>query len=190
LTHEAYRRNDGQRCFHCKDALFDVLHRTRAELGLAQLLYGYQRDDTGEHRPGQRAAEQHAVATPLADAGLGKSEIRALSRQLGIPNVDRPAQPCLASRLHYGTVVDRGYLLLVERVEAFLRERGIIESRARFDGATLRIEVPLVALPAVACADWREELVALARREGATFVALDLEGFASGKTNRLLEVLE
>lgn len=190
FARDAYRRNDGERCFHCKDALFGALHRTRLELGLARVAYGYNRDDAGDYRPGQRAAEQHAVASPLADAELGKAEIRELSHSLEIPAFDRPAQPCLASRLHYGTAVEPRYLRLVERVEAFLRARGIADSRARFDGVTLRIEVTIAALSAVASADWRERLVALARSGGATFVALDLEGLVSGKTNRLLGVVE
>lgn len=190
LSREAYRRNDGERCFHCKDALFDVMHRVRSERGAASVLYGFNADDASDYRPGHRAALQHGVQSPLADAGLTKNEVRALSHQLSLPDSERPAQPCLASRLHYGTPVEPRHLALIERVEAFLRERGFALARARYDGVTLRLEVPARRLTELASASWRDELVEQALGAGATFVALDLEGFRSGKTNRLLEVVE
>ncbi len=136
-----YARNDVQRCYFCKSELFGrLLPLARAE-GFAQLAYGLITDDLDDFRPGQRAALEAGVRGPLAEAGLGKDDVRALSREAGLPTWDRPASPCLSSRLPYGTPVTPERLRRVERAEASLRALGLHELRVRDFGDTGRVEL-------------------------------------------------
>jgi uncharacterized protein len=138
LDRPEYVRNDANRCFHCKDELFAVMQALGSRLGFTSIAYGMNADDTRDFRPGQRAAEEHAVLAPLAEAGLTKTEIRALAKAAGFPLWDRPAAPCLSSRVEYGRAVTREVLSQVERAEESLRQLGFRELRVRHHGELAR----------------------------------------------------
>ena len=142
LEAAAYRRNDADRCFHCKDALMDALGPLAGDRG-ATVVLGVNLDDLGDHRPGQRAAAERGAAFPLVDAGFTKADVRATSQQLGLRTWDKPAAACLASRVPYGTPVTLSVLREVERAETALRALGFRELRVRHYGDLARIEVPL-----------------------------------------------
>lgn len=183
MASAAYRANDGDRCYWCKDALLDALAPIAAPEG-ATVLLGVNLDDLGEHRPGQRAAAERGAQFPLVDAGFTKADVRAASHGLGLRTWDKPAAACLASRVPYGTAVTVEVLSRVERAERALHELGFRALRVRHYGDTARIEVPLDDLPSV-IAD-REAVVAAAHRAGYRYVTLDLEGFRSGNLNAAL----
>ena len=134
LERPEYARNDANRCFHCKDELFAAMEALGGKLGFAHIAYGMNADDTRDFRPGQRAAEEHAVLAPLAEAGLTKMEIRALAKAAGYSLWDRPAAPCLSSRVEYGRTVTREVLEQVEKAEESLRQLGFRELRVRHHG--------------------------------------------------------
>jgi pyridinium-3,5-biscarboxylic acid mononucleotide sulfurtransferase len=180
----AYRRNDGERCFWCKDALLRAVGPLAAASG-ATVALGVNVDDLGDHRPGQRAAAEAGAVFPLVDAGFTKDDVRAWSRRLGLRTWDKPAAACLASRLPYGTPVTLGRLGAVERAEAGLRRLGFAELRVRHYGDVARIEVPTDRLAAVV-AD-RERVVACVRGAGFAYATLDLEGLRSGNLNAALD---
>ena len=181
-----YVRNDGQRCFHCKDELFTVMQQFATEQGFAAIAYGINVDDKGDFRPGQAAAAQHRVAAPLLDAELTKSEIRELARNAGLRIWDKPASACLSSRVEYGRPVTREALTAVERGEDALRRLGFRQFRVRHHGEIARIEIArdemLRALTPAMAAEFTKIFKAL----GFKFVTLDLEGFRSGSMNALL----
>ncbi len=180
LADPAYRRNDGDRCFHCKTALMDALSPIAGDEG-ATVVLGVNVDDLGDHRPGQQAAADRAARFPLVDAGFGKDDVRAASRRLGLRTWDKPAAACLASRVPYGVEVSLGVLSTVERAEAGLRALGLADLRVRHYGTLARIEVPLDDLPLVV--EMRQEVVRAVRDAGYRYVTLDLEGLRSGNLN-------
>jgi len=147
LERPEYQRNDAGRCFHCKDTLFDAMKTLGKKLGFERIAYGMNADDTRDFRPGQRAAEEHAVLAPLAEAGLTKSEIRSLARAAGYPLWDRPAAPCLSSRVEYGRTVTREVLKQIEIAEESLRGLGFRELRVRHHGELARLEIARPELP-------------------------------------------
>ena len=178
-----YRRNAPDRCYWCKTELMEVLGPVARSIG-GTVVVGTNTDDLGDHRPGLRAAREHDARSPLAEAGLRKSEVRALSRAIGLPTADKPASPCLASRFAYGVHVTTEGLARVERAEAVLRALGFDELRVRDHGELARIEVPRASLErAAALADTiSSELKSL----GYVYVSLDLTGFRSGAMNEVL----
>ena len=183
LDRPAYVVNEGDRCFHCKSALMDVLGPL-AEAEGATVVLGTNVDDLGDHRPGQRAAAERGAAFPLVDAGYTKADVREASRALGLRTWDKPAAACLASRLPYGTPVTLGSLQQVERAEAGLRALGFAQVRVRHYRDLARVEVdPADLVVAVAR---REEVVAAVAAAGYRYVTLDLEGFRSGNLNAAL----
>jgi pyridinium-3,5-biscarboxylic acid mononucleotide sulfurtransferase len=188
-THEIerpeYRRNTPDRCFHCKDELFDILDALAVERR-AVVLVGTNLDDTGDFRPGLRAAREHGVRAPLLEAGLGKEAIRELSRARGLPTWDKPASACLASRIAYGIEVTPERLDRVARAEAFLRTLGFGRLRVRDHGDLARIEVPLEDVEQLAEPAARAQIVEQLRSLGFLYVTLDLEGFRSGSMNASL----
>lgn len=184
LDLDAYRQNDRMRCYWCKHTLFTVCEQVAREEGIGAIAYGFTADDVGDYRPGQQAAGEFGVLTPLRDAGLGKAEIRAIAAHLGLPIWDKPAAPCLASRIPYGSEVTAGKLGQIEAVESLLREHGFREFRARFDGTLMRIEVESSEIPRLVTPAIRESILARAREAGVPLVTIDLEGFQSGKLNR------
>ena len=191
LDRPDYRANSSDRCYHCKTELFERLGDELVEReGIAAVAYGATADDLGDHRPGMRAASEHQILKPLADAELGKDEIRALSRELGLETWDKPAQPCLASRIPYGQAVSAEKLARIDGAEALLKDEGFRELRVRHHsqpgGDMARIELPLDELPRLLEADRRQRVVAGLRALGFHYVSLDLEGFRSGRLNEVL----
>lgn len=179
----AYRRNDGDRCFWCKDALLDAVGPAAAAAG-ATVVLGVNLDDLGDHRPGQRAAAERGARFPLVDAGFTKADVRATSVALGLRTWDKPAAACLASRLPYGTPVTLGRLTAVDRAEASLHRLGFAALRVRHYGDTARIEVPDSDLAAAVAR--RAEVVEAVHDAGFRYVTLDLEGLRSGNLNDAL----
>ncbi|HSR25722.1 MAG TPA: ATP-dependent sacrificial sulfur transferase LarE [Candidatus Eisenbacteria bacterium] len=179
---DAYRRNLPDRCFHCKEELFDTLEPLRARLGLAHLAYGATADDQGDHRPGHGSAVRRGVRFPLLEAGLGKGEIRAAARRLALPNWDKPSFACLSSRIPHGTEVTPEALRRIGAAEAALKRLGFRQVRVRHHGDVARVEVEPAEMERALAA--REQVVAGVRDAGYTFVALDLEGYATGSLNR------
>ena len=186
-THEFenpdYVKNDANRCFHCKDELFTVLERVAGERGFSSIVYGVNRDDLGDYRPGQRAAKLHEVKAPLVDAGLSKAEIRELSRVAGLPTWDRPASPCLSSRFPYGTQITPQGLRQVEEGERLLHAMGFAVARVRYHGDVARIEVEADQIPHLLDPDLRATVDRELKRLGFRFVTVDLKGFRSGSLN-------
>ena len=188
LDRPEYARNDASRCFHCKDELFAVMEALGGKLGYSQIAYGMNADDTRDFRPGQRAAEQHAVLAPLAEAGLTKLEVRALAKAAGYPVWDRPAAPCLSSRVEYGRTVTREVLAQVERGEESLRKLGFREFRVRHHGELARVEIARDELPRALTMEMLDAITAALKQAGFQYVTLDCTGFRSGSMNAILPV--
>lgn len=188
LEKPEYRRNDGDRCFHCKTELFDVMKALGAELGFAQIAYGMNADDRRDYRPGQRAAKEHDVLAPLAEAELTKLEIRALAKEAGYALWDRPAAPCLSSRVEYGREVTPEVLAQVERGEESLRVLGFREFRVRHHGDLARVEIARGELPRALTLEMLDAITAALKGAGYKFVTLDSAGFRSGSLNAVLPV--
>jgi uncharacterized protein len=186
LERPGYVANTGERCYHCRSELFDVLGPIAAEEG-AVVAVGTIVDDLSDHRPGLRAAAERGVRTPLADAGFTKADVREAARALGLSVWDKPAAACLASRIPYGTPVTLGILDRVGRAEAELHSLGFAELRIRHYGDVARIEVPLGDLARVLEA--RHAVVKALQGAGYRYVTLDLEGLRSGNLNTALEAL-
>jgi pyridinium-3,5-biscarboxylic acid mononucleotide sulfurtransferase len=181
-----YRRNDKARCFHCKDELFTVMQNFARQHGFDAIAYGMNVDDQSDYRPGQAAAQQHGVLAPLLDAALTKDEIRRLARDAGLRVWDKPASPCLSSRIEYGRPVTREALMAVEQGEEALHRLGFRECRARHHGETVRIEVAREDLPRALAPAMAAELTRIFQALGFRYVTLDLEGFRSGSLNGFL----
>ena len=179
---EAYARNHPDRCFHCKEELFDTLEPLRIELGLGRLAYGATADDAGDHRPGHASAIKRGVRFPLLEAAMAKSEIRAAARALGLPNWNKPSFACLSSRIPHGTPVTVAALRQIEAAEDSLRALGFTQVRVRHHGDVARIEVDAAEIPRLVAE--RERVTAAARDAGYRFVAVDLEGYSTGHLNR------
>jgi len=186
LERPEYVRNDGFRCFHCKDELFAVMEKLRQERGFHFIAYGINADDQGDFRPGQIAAQQHRIATPLLDAGLTKQEIREMARQAGLRIWDKPASACLSSRVEYGRPVTREALAVVEKGEDALRELGFRQFRVRHHGELVRIEIAREEMERALSPQTAAEFTRIFKGLGFKFVTLDLEGFRSGSMNSLL----
>ena len=186
LDRPEYARNDGQRCFQCKDELFAVMEKMRAVRGFDAIAYGVNLDDQGDFRPGQQAARQHQVAAPLLEAGFTKREIRDLARQAGLRIWDKPASACLSSRIEYGRPVTREALAVVERGEDAIRALGFHQFRVRHHGDIVRIEIAREELESALNPAMAAQFTAIFKALGFKFVTLDLEGFRSGSMNSLL----
>ena len=187
LNRPEYQRNDANRCFHCKDELFAAMEALGQKLGFEHIAYGMNADDTRDYRPGQRAAEQHAVLAPLAEAGLTKLEIRALSKASGFALWDRPAAPCLSSRVEYGRTVTREVLEQVEKAEESLRQLGFRELRVRHHGELARVELARAELPRALTMEMLDAITAALKLAGFQYITLDCQGFRSGAMNEILE---
>ena len=186
LDRPEYVRNDGQRCFHCKDELFAVMEDLRAARGFDAIAYGVNQDDQGDFRPGQQAAAQHHVEAPLLKAGLTKQEIREFARQAGLRIWDKPASACLSSRIEYGRPVTREALDVVERGEDAIRALGFRQFRVRHHGDIVRIEIAREELDRALTPAIAAQFTSIFKALGFKFVTLDLEGFRSGSMNSLL----
>jgi len=186
LENPEYQRNDANRCFHCKTELFEGMKKVGAELGFKDIAYGMNADDRRDYRPGQRAAEEHEVLAPLAEAGLTKEEIRSLAKGAGYTLWDRPAAPCLSSRVEYGRTVTREVLEQIERGEESLRQLGFREFRVRHHGEIARVEISRSEMSRAMTMEMMDEISAELRKAGFKYVALDCTGFRSGSLNAVL----
>lgn len=186
LQREAYAANSGDRCFHCKDELFTVLEAERARRNFAAVAYGLNLDDGKDFRPGQRAAAEHRVVAPLAEAGLSKAEVRELARNAGLRVWDKPASACLSSRIEYGRRVTTEALRQVEDAEEGLRELGLRRFRVRHHGSVARIEIAEEEMATALDPEFFRKMAAAVRSAGFPYVAVDCDGYRSGSMNELL----
>jgi pyridinium-3,5-biscarboxylic acid mononucleotide sulfurtransferase len=186
LDRPEYARNDGSRCYFCKDELFTILEDFRQSRGFASIAYGVNTDDQADFRPGQIAASQHHVVAPLLQAALRKEDIRQLARDAGLRIWDKPASACLSSRIEYGRPVTRESLSVIEQGEDALRALGFRQFRVRHHGDIVRIEIAPDEMSRAQSADMAAEFTRIFKELGFKFVTLDLEGFRSGSMNALL----
>lgn len=188
LEHPGYRANNGDRCYFCKDELYSKLESVARTRGIDYIVDGSTVDDLDDYRPGRQAAKQHAVRSPLIEVGLNKSEVRELSRRAMLPTWDKPASPCLSSRIAYGTTVTIERLQKVDRGEEILRELGFREFRVRHHDTLVRLEISLAEMDRVLQIDVVDQLAARFRELGFKYVTLDLHGFRSGSMNEALPI--
>jgi len=188
MSNPDYRANRPDRCYHCKTELFQVLGRLRDERGFRSVAYGVNTDDTGDFRPGHRAARERGVLSPFLDAALSKAEIRALSRAAGLPTAELPASACLSSRLPYGTEVTPERLSQVERGEEALRGLGFQQVRLRHHGDVARVEIDPAELPRALDPEMARRISAAIKPLGFRWVSLDLDGYRSGSLNEVLTI--
>lgn len=186
IEKEAYAANNPDRCFHCKDTLYETLAPLARERGYAFVADGANADDRGDYRPGRKAAKQHGVRSPLDEAELTKAEIRRFSQAIGLPTWDKPAMACLSSRIPYGERVTREKLRQIDAAEQFLRSLGYRQCRVRHHGTLARIELPREELARVFLEGHHEPIVAKLKEQGYSYVTLDLQGFRSGSMNETL----
>ena len=189
LENPLYARNHADRCYHCKSELFETLVPLARGEGFAHVAYGLIVDDLSDFRPGQRAAAERGARAPLAEAGLTKADVRALSRALELPTAELPASPCLASRLPYGTPVTLEALRRVERAEAGVRALGFRELRVRHLGERARVEIALPEMPRLEGPGVREAVLAALRAAGYAEGVIDPEGYRRGRLNEALRVV-
>lgn len=188
LARLGYRENSPERCFFCKDELFTRLAPLAEREGLKHVVYGEIADDRSDHRPGARAARQHQVRAPLAEAGLTKLEIRRLSREMGLETWDKPSMACLSSRIPYGSEVTPEKLVMIEKAEDVLRGLGLRQYRVRHHDTVARIEVDPRDFEELVRSPLRELLVARIREAGYQYVALDLQGYRTGSLNEVVRL--
>jgi pyridinium-3,5-biscarboxylic acid mononucleotide sulfurtransferase len=182
-----YVANKADRCYHCKTELYSQLGRLRERLGVDVVVNGSNADDLGDYRPGLQAADEHSVRSPLAECGLTKLEVRQLAAAWKLPVADKPATPCLSSRVAYGLSVTPERLARIDRAEQFLRSLGFRELRVRFHADDMaRIEVPALEIARVCEPEVRASVIAEFERLGFKFVTLDLAGFRSGGFTQLV----
>jgi uncharacterized protein len=186
LERPGFAANPSNRCYHCKSELLEIAQPAAARLGLQAVLLGTNVDDLGDHRPGLDAARERGAQQPMVDAGLTKAEVRLLSRELGLPTWDKPQLACLSSRFPYGTEITPERLEQVDGFEEGLRKLGFRQLRVRYHGDVARLELEDSAFPLAMQPEVRREILALGRRQGFTFVSLDLAGFSSGSMNQLI----
>ncbi len=191
-THEfenpEYVKNDKDRCFHCKDELFDCLEAYARQHRFSHIVYGVNADDLGDYRPGQRAAKLHEVKAPLVEAGLTKAEIRELSRRSGLSTWNRPAAACLSSRVPYGTPVTIETIRTIEQGEEAIRALGFRQFRVRFHGELVRIEIATDELEKALTPEAAKQFTEIFKQLGFLYVTLDLEGYRQGSLNAALKM--
>lgn len=184
-----YLRNAPDRCYHCKTELYTQLEGMAERLGVAAIVNGANLDDLGDYRPGMQAAGEHRVLSPLADCGFTKADVRALAREWELPTWDKPASPCLSSRIAYGEDVTPERLAMIDAAEQHLRGLELPTVRVRYHrGDVARLEVPAEAIARLASEEVRGPLVARLKKLGFKYVTLDLEGFRSGSLNALVNI--
>jgi uncharacterized protein len=181
-----FTANNADRCFHCKSHLCRTLLDIARQRGFDHVVFGVNRDDLDDFRPGNRAMKVHGVRSPLAEAGLTKDDIRELSRRVGLPTADQPASPCLASRIPYGLEVTEQRLRQIDQAETFLRSLGFVEFRVRHHDSVARIEVRPAEIAKIMTEPVRSKVVEQLKSLGFQFVTLDLQGFRSGSLNESL----
>jgi uncharacterized protein len=187
LDRPEYARNAPDRCFHCKEELFTRLEPIARAAGAAQVIYGANMDDLGDHRPGMKAAEARGVRAPLIEAELWKEEIRALSKALGLPTWDKPSFACLSSRFQYGDPITAEKLRQIDDAEAFVRSLGFRQFRVRHHDRLARLELVPQEMPRLWEDDRHGAILQRFRELGYLYVTLDLQGFRSGSANEVLK---
>lgn len=190
LNDPQYLANAPSRCYFCKTELYDKLCTLARERSFAFVVDGSTTDDLGDYRPGRTAAREHEVRSPLVEVGISKSELRALSRRAGLPTWDKPASPCLSSRIAYGTPVTIGRLSTVERGEEIMRRLGFREFRVRHHDELVRLEIAPAELDLALRRDVVDTLAQKFRALGFKYVTLDLHGFRSGAMNEILKAVK
>jgi len=183
LAREGYRRNDRDRCYHCKTELYEVLGRLAERRGFAAVVSGANADDLGDWRPGLRAASEHGVVHPLLEAGVTKAQVRELARRLNVPSADKPASPCLASRVPYGTAVDPLTLVQIDRAEQAVRRLGYAQLRVRHHGELGKLELPAGDLERALEPEARVAIQEAIGSAGYARAEIDPEPFRSGRLN-------
>src|SRR3954454_18168385 len=183
-----YVANNADRCFHCKDELFNRLEEVGVARGIPNIIYGVNKDDLGDYRPGQNAARIHQVKAPLVDAELTKSEIRELSRLAGLSTWDRPASACLSSRIPYGTPVTPETVRTVDQGEDAVRALGFRQFRVSFHGELVRLEIAREELAQALTAEMAAAFTSIFKNLGFHYVTLDLEGYRQGAMNEVLNL--
>lgn len=183
-----YLDNPTNRCYFCKTTLYTAMRPLLIERGISAIVNGTNADDLGDYRPGLKAADEHGVCSPAAEAGLTKAEVRELSRRMGLSAHDKPAAPCLSSRVQYGETITPDKLRAIEQAEAFLVSLGIRECRVRHHDNIARIEVPPVDLPRILSTPAREAIDARLRELGYAYVTVDIRGLRSGSMNEVIQV--
>jgi uncharacterized protein len=183
LSNPSYRANNPDRCYFCKDELFAKLDELAGQRGFAAVAYGVNLDDLGDWRPGQRAAREHEVMTPLLDAGMTKADIRELARRAELPVWNRPASACLSSRIAYGLEVTPERLAVVEKGEEALRALGFRQFRVRHHDNLVRLEFAPEELPRAHSPEMAPKFVEIFKPLGFAYVTLDLEGYRTGSLN-------
>jgi pyridinium-3,5-biscarboxylic acid mononucleotide sulfurtransferase len=182
-----YLRNAPDRCYFCKTELYERIEPLAAQFDLAVIVNGANLDDLGDYRPGMTAATEHKVRSPLVECGFGKEAVRTLAAEWGLPIWDKPAAPCLSSRIAYGEEVTPQRLAMIDKAEQYLRSLGLRELRVRYHrGDMARLEVPPHAVEQLCQPETRQQLVAELHQLGFRYVTLDLEGFRSGSQNLVL----
>lgn len=186
MDDEQYLKNQADRCYHCKSHLFEQLKKIAKEKNFDTIACGHNLDDTKDYRPGNTAAKDFGIFSPLIEAGLTKKDIRDLSKTLNLPTAEMPASPCLASRIAYGLEISEGKLKQIEDAEDYLRSLGFVEFRVRHHGETARIEVHAQDMQKLTQEQTRQKIVEKLKEIGFKFVAMDLAGFRSGSLNETL----
>ena len=186
IEREDYSANNPDRCFFCKDELYSHLIKFCGEENYSFVVNGTNVDDLGDYRPGLDAATQYGVRSPLVEANLEKNDIRVLSREMGLPTWDKPAQACLSSRIPYGTMVTVEALTTIAKAEKYLREKGFKQLRVRHHENIARIEISADDFDVLTSEPLRTEVPSYFKSLGYSYVTLDLEGFRSGSLNEIL----
>jgi uncharacterized protein len=184
----AFVANGPDRCYHCRKSLFQKLLEIAQEKGIGSVIHAANMDDLQDYRPGLKAAKEMGIMAPLVDAGLSKQDIRFLSREMGLSQWDKPAMACLATRIPYGSPVTPEKLKMIDEAETFLMDQGLRQCRVRHHGPVARIELDDAGLALIMGDDLRKKVVRRIREIGFLHVALDLEGYGSGRMNRALGV--
>ncbi len=187
MQEESYRKNSPDRCYFCKKGIFSEIKRVAKEYGIEYVAEGSNMDDLGDYRPGLRAVEELSVKSPLREVGLYKSDIRNISKAMGLPTWSKPAYACLASRFVYGEEITEEKLHMIDQAEQFLIEHGFYEERVRIHGNIARIEVPAKDIPRLAEDDMREVVYKKFKDIGFLFVTLDMHGYKLGSMNATIK---
>lgn len=188
LKEEGYRHNGPDRCYFCKHGIFTEVKKIADEYGIEYMAEGSNMDDIGDYRPGLKAAAELSVKSPLREAKLYKSDIRLISKALGLPTWSKPAYACLASRFVYGEEITEDKLHMIDKAEQYLIEHGFLEERVRMHGNIARIEVPPADIPRLASDEVREAVYEEFKKLGFLFVTLDLKGYRTGSMNATLDI--